>query len=745
MVLALCLAVVIAAGLGLPFLSVTSDTRVFFSAGDPRFNELVEFEAKYLPSHNILYAVHSADPLERSPIMRSAVGWLASRVDHLPNIRRVDSISTVSYPHEQDGTIEVTNYLAFVCPGDQCISSRLETLRDPLIKRRLVSEDRRTIGVMGVFDLDLDEAHKIREISDASQEIKREFEVSFPSLRIAITGGIPMSQAFVDVGQRDSTSLFVGTALLVTALLALVLADIRTTLVILLTAISASIVSMGTAGWLGVTLNSASSTVPIIVLTLVIASSMHLFLHYNRLREDRRGAEFAIVSALNSNWKPILMTCATSAVSLVSLTFVDSPPVQDIGILSALGVLTGGIFTIVLAPLLLNTESLKRDSTFNRRLQAMLNTYALRLKGANRLLIGAALFLSLCLFGLARLHIDDNFVEYFSQATEFRQDTDFVTEQLTGPNHIEVDLLTEGPGQIFEAGNFKALVDLSSFLKRHELVASVVSLSDVLTNVATAFGDEINNSTSAETLAQYYLAYSLSLRKGESATALVSQDLASTHISVLLSEGSAADIRGLEASIRKWASVNVGGSTKLVITGENIPVAHLSSSNIPAAIRTITTSLVFAGVLIGIIFRNWKIAVSAFCAMVIPVASGFGVWGWISESIGLAGTIVVAVALGVVIDDAIHLIYRQRLAAVDLSQDAWESAAYSVHHVGVPIIATTLVLSVGLLPLAISEFQLNSTFAICTIIILSTSLLFDLAILPKLMAWSLTNQSRTTN
>lgn len=738
--IALSVFLVVGFGLGIPKLSITPDTRVFFSKDDHHFLSLVEFEKTFLPTHNIMFGISSEQTLLESERFRDSIRWLSMEVATLSNIQRVDSLATLSHTYSNaEDQIQIESYLSYLCSGKSCNKSRGEVLKQPILVNRLIDEDMHTAAVVGIFKLDLNDSAKISEISAQALDLRHQFKERYPSLDTFVTGGIPMAQEFMHAGQRDSMELFALSGISIVVLLFFALGTIRNTAIMMLTAACSVVVAMGSGGWMGIVLNTASATVPIIVFTLVVASSMHMFLHFLRLCEDSRGTAFAAMSAVNANWLPTLLTAFTSGVSLLSLTFVESPPVQDIGLLAAIGTLAGAFFCIGLAPQLLDTERTMKNSAVNEWLQILLNRYSLFLKKhRSSVAIGAFVVMLGSASGLSHLYIDDDFVNYFSDNTQFKKDTKKAIQELSGPNHIEVVISSRTDDGVFDPEVIEIIRRLTEHVRNSEIVSNAVSLVDILDTIISVMEPEgsIDNMP-ASALAQFFLAYEMSLRPGASSSSILTSDHTATHLSVLLGQSTASSIRELEASIYEFADqADPEGLTEIQVTGENIPVAHLSSSNIPAVLKTLGTSLLFTALLLGMYFRNWRISVNALIAMTVPIAAGFGMWGWVSDSIGLAATIVVAVALGVVIDDAIHLLYRQQDARRHLSQGPWESAAYSIHRVGVPIVSTTLVFVIGLLPLTLSDFEVNRTFAMCTCLILSASLLFDLAILPGLMKWA---------
>ena len=718
--------------LGIPLLSFTTDSRVFYDADNPRIVDLNKFEEIFIPSHTVLFTVTGSKPLLEDRAHLDGIRWLSDHVSKYPNLSRVDSLSTVSYPNDHDGILTVETYLEYLCP-QSCLAERANVLSDSVVSKRLVSSDLRTSAVIAIFSIGRHEANQIGQIAQRVKQTKKYFESQYPYLTLRASGGIPVAQAYVDAGRADSTTLFLLAAAFIVILLWLFLGDLRITGVMLLTGLVSVVLTMGTAGWLGITLNSASATVPIIVLTLVIASSMHLFTHYVRIRRDTSDPSKAISEALKTNSVPIALTALTSSASLFSLLLIDSPPVRDIGFLAGIGILAGGILSVCFAPLLLDTKRVIRESFLYLRLQQKLDFYAKSGVSRPGIMILALITFAFSILGLTKITIDDDFVSYLSPRTEVRQDTDFAIAQLFGPSHIELDIVSR-ESSVFHPKFLAQLTELTASTRELDEVAVAVSLSDLMANVIRAFGDDRELAEiDSESLSQYFFMFEMGLRAGESTGSIVDYTKSRTHISLFLGITSAIEIRQLEQKLRDIAAKY--DAFDVTITGENIPVAHLSSSNIPELVRTVVATLLITAGLLGLYFKNVKIGLNSLIAITIPLACGLGFWGWLSGSIGLAGTVVIAVALGVVIDDAIHLIY-QHYSAKRRGLGTWESASYSVHRVGATISATTITLVVGLSPLLASDFGVNQTLASCIGIILLYSLAFDLTTLPKLLVWA---------
>ncbi|MEM7099294.1 MAG: MMPL family transporter [Pseudomonadota bacterium] len=732
LILTLTFVVILVAGVGVKNLKVNSDTRSFYAHDDVYMQRLMSFEETYQPTRKVLFAIHSPKEIEVDGTKREALRWLSTEVAKLPEAVRVDSLATVSYPYASAGDVVVDPYLDYICPDSECIGSRLYALEQPLVVKRLISSDRRAMSVIGVFNIDRDSTEKLATIARKATLLKRDFSKRYPEIDVYLTGGIPVSQEYVAASRRDITTLFALAGVILVLALRLLLGDFKNTALMLGSAMSVVLSTMGIAGWLGIQLTSATTTVPIMLLTLIVASSMHLFLHFLRLVDAGTDIDTARITALNANYVPILLTTATSAISLASLWFISSPPLKELGLLAAIGMVAGGFLTITVTPLFLNARSTRDNSVVNAKMQMSLNAYAKRLERGSSIPLVSFCLLFVFLIGLSVLKLEDDFVAYLSERTEVRQDTDFAIKHLAGPSHIEVEVYAED--SIFDPRALLELQELTTRLRTLPNVASASSLSDIMENTARAFGETGISELTGDALSQYFFVYELGLRAGDSSSDIVNFEHTSTHIPLLLSSTKASDVRSIELEVERWLREDYEYLSG-VVTGENSPVAHLSTSNIPAVAKTVIISLAMTSFILGVVFSNWRFGLNALVAISLPILCGLGAWGWISGEIGLSGAIVIAVALGVVIDDAIHLLYQQR-QSLNRGESPIESMSYSVHRVGVPILATTILFVLGFSPLLFSNFDVNVTFAAVTCLVLAISLLFDLTVLPKLMEWA---------
>lgn len=737
-IIALSIGILVFAYFGIRGLSISTDNRIFYGPNNHYFQNYLEFETAFSSNDSILFVVHAPFRFPENDYPR-VIRYLTDEVRNLNHVIRVDSLATYPHPSSIDDLVTVESFLEWACPSSSTCKTEQAiklALSGHHLINRLVSADGQSIGVIATLQIERGAVGQIERLNQLANDLANSTMHKFPDYEIVFTGGVPMMAAFAQATAADLSVLLPVAILIITLILRSVLGSTSLSALVLLVALASVLVTLGIAGLSGHVINNATSIVPLIIFILVIASTMHIAIHYARgLHTDnsRKIRNEQAKASFTSNFAPILVSNVTTAISLLSLIFVDSPPLRQLGIFSAMGVMVGLVFTVILFPALLSSTAKTIRSRISDGIQGALNRYARSIENRKLWYLIPLIATLICMSGLFRLNVDDDFVEFFDVGTDFRYQTDRATSLLSGPNHIEVLLETTPESNVFEGQFIKQLHDLTSWLRGREHVSNVLSFSDVMNEVALAFTNQpATQSQSAGELAQLFLLYELSLQQGQTNTDFLRADQRQARISVLLDETSSNDIQSLEMEILDWHR-DRESTYEITVTGENIPVAHLSEMNIRSMIVGIALSLTFTAILVGLIFKSASIGAIALITTIVPVAAGFGFWGWSSGSIGLAATAIVALTIGIVVDDTVHLLYRYIDGRKRLALDNAHSTAYSIHRAGSAIVSTSLILVIGLSVLLLSEFEVNSTLGAITCLIISTALAFDLFVLPKLL------------
>ena len=724
------------AALGISKLKTTGDNRVFFSDSDDEFSKLLQFENDFSSYTSLIYVIESSSA---NGFNTELLEFLTEAAWSLPKVTRVVSIANYPNPVDDKNGLRLENVLDSLCSSNTYCSPRsLNEIDKSYLEGLLISNDRRTVAVIVSLALFEKNEANIGEIYSKAVELQDRAQLFGSESRVYLTGGLPMMQAFVDSANADSTNLIPIALLVLVALLFIFLGTLRLSLAVLATGLFGILGTLGVAGWTGHVINSATSTAPLVVLTLSIAAAMHVFVAISR---DTRRVNFETKyrEARDTNLEPILLATLTTGVSLLSLCFVPSPPIQQLGYLCAFGLTSAVVALLVLFPTVSSQSLTSAQPNVAYLSQNSVRRIAITLyeRGISKALVLLIFAVSLC--GLAFVEVDDDFVKYFPESSKFRLDTEAADRLLIGPYGIEVVMSTGEPGGVFDPAFLESVDRVTRRLRAMDRVEAAYSIYDVVSDAARAVGQHDIRTADANQNAAAFLVYELSLGEGQNVTDLANLERSAARVSVVLAESSSREIRAfIENEIRHVLSEE---PYEFYVTGEIVPTAYLPPKNIRAMLLGILASISFTALLLGMRYKSITIAGIAILSIAAPVAAGFGLWGWVSGPIGLATSAIVAIAIGIVIDDSIHFVYRYReLESAGASDETIIESVFL--RSGIPIAATSILLACGFATMIFSQFEMNSAFGISTATIVLLALLFDTALLPGLLLASSRMRSR---
>lgn len=721
-------------------LSITPDNRVFYHDKNPRYVELVEVENTFELYSNVTFLIASDAPL--SPDTAQAITWLSIEVESYQGYVRHSSLS--NYPHleEQEDNITITSVLEAACPLALHCDDIVDRENYPEIKQvenRLLSPDATAFAVTVAVDIGVSDISALQKLTHQIQETISSFNENYPHLNIVHTGAIPMMQAFADASNQDLGKLFPISILLIGFVSAVLFGSIRFALIALVCAILNVVWVMGLASLFKLQINSATSTLPLALLVISISSSAHLIcyisLRMSERRRDRNAFRDLVTQATIANRTPILMASLTTCIGLATLSFVEIPPFREFGLLAALGTITNYFVVVGVLPAALRNIPPGKEKLRTSIFLRLINRYA-RYIDNGRLPIKTVL-LATCAAatGLMNFSIDEDYVKYFDKSHEFRIGADLLTDKLASPYSMDIAINFGEPGAALDRVNLDALTEFQQQLESDELVVNVLSLVQHLELAKLAFG-EPENANDAEYVEQLYLAYELSLPPGHSTNVLIDPNHQILRVSVLLGEASSSTIIAFENRIKEYwqeAPAELSHGTVMTVTGETLPLAHLSEESIRTVLFSISVCLILLWLGIALSTKSILLAFISVGAALGPLAFAFGSWAWVDSEFGLATAIVIAVTIGIIVDDTIHFLFRYSAGKRNHDLAANAAITYAIHHSAAGIISSSLILVSGFLILCLSSFAVNQQFGIGVSLTIASALLLTLIALPAVL------------
>ena len=721
---------------GAQFLYFDNDYRVFFGKDNPQLKAFEKVQQTYTKIDNVNFAIDPLTGSANDPAVLAGVEALTEMAWQLPFSIRVDSLS--NYQHtEVDGDDLIVRDLFM--NGSELSADEMQLVNEisttePSLSGKIHDSQHRATSVNVTIQLPGKTADEVAVVAKAARELAATIEADYP-IKIRLSGVIFLNNAFMESSMQDMGTLIPAMYLVILIVAYALLRSFTATILVLIVIIPSITVAMGFGGWMGIGLTPPSASAPTIITTLAVADSIHLLVvMLNRMRDGYDKRE-SLLYSLRVNAKPIFLTSVTTALGFLSLNFSDSPPFHDLGNITAFGVMAAWVYAVVLLPILISFMPIKPKGNL-QKLDTKMSVIGTFIADKYKAVLSVSVVISACLLALIPLNeINDDFVKYFDESVEYRQDTDWVSANLTGANLIQFNLQSGEPNGVSDPAFIQTVADFTEWALNEEVVTHVQSISDTFKRLNRDLNE--GNKTfysipeTRELAAQYLLLYELSLPFGLDMNNQLDISKSSTQVVVTLDDMTTKELRSWVARAENYLAET--HNTNLTAVGPTVMFAYISERNIESMlIGTLIAVFLISGVIL-IALRDIQLGLISLIPNLLPAALAFGVWGALVGQVNMAVAVVAGMALGVVVDDSVHFLTKYQIARRELKLTARDAVISAFNGVGTALVVTTLILVAGFAILAQSSFGVNSYMAMLTAIALVIALIADLTLLPALL------------
>ena len=497
---------------------------------------------------------------------------------------------------------------------------------------------------------------------------------------------------------------------------------------------------MGIGGWVGVPFSPPIAPAPTIVLMIVVANCVHILVSIRRNLRNTASKQEAIVEAIRLNLVPVFLASLTTTLGFLSMNFSEVPPYRHLGMFVAFGISTCFILSVTFLPAMLSLlpiRSTQERTGYSRFSMTKLCDFVLR----HRIAIACSwlVIVVAMTYSLTRNELNDVLVHFFNKSVEFRQDTDFMDEHLSGNTLIEYSLQGAGEGDAIDPMFLEEVVRFTDWYRAQDRVRHVSSITDTFKQLNQSMhGDDpayYRIPESKDLVAQYLLLYELSLPQGLDLNNQLDNARASTRVSVSAETLNSAELIELNERAKDWLAENTSYIAAINGTGPATLFAYLGQRNIQAMLVGTMVVLIAISLILLFALRSFKIGLVSMIPNLLPAVLGFGVWGLLIGQVGLSLSVVVAMTIGIVVDDTVHFLSKYLRARREFKYNPENSVQYAFDTAGRALVVTTIVLVGGFLILIFSPFVPTAQVGILTAMIIGFALVADLTLLPVVLTW----------
>ena len=722
---------------GVRFITTTNAHRILFGEDNPQLIAFEVLENTFSASNRALIAIAPREGLVFTRETLGAVEELTEAAWRAPYSNRVDSLTNYSHSEALEDDLIVEPLVEDAQSLSDADVARVEEIAKNSIDiiGRLVSHDGKVAGLAINFVLPDNPDAAVVEITDFLDDMLEQAHASHPNIDYYLTGDVVMNRAFADATKDDFRTLAPIVFVVIILAAVILLRSILGTLSIVLMLVFVVNTTMGFAGWIGAIFNPANSGVPIIVMTIAVAHSVHIVAAVLLAMSRGLDRNAAIAESLRSNAYPVFLTSVTTMIGFLSLNASDSPPFHVLGNLVAFGVLWAFIYSMTLLPALLSILPL-RVRRVRTEQPVFFDRFGAFVVARSKFLLWFVTLVAVVLvMGIPRNVLTDNWTRYFDERYEFRRHTDFVIDNLTSLDTLEYSLDAGEEGGITKPDYLRTVDAFAAWYRGQPEVTHVQAFPDIMKRLNKNMnGDDptfYRLPDDPELAAQYLLLYELSLPFGSDLNDRIDVSKSATRMTVAVRSLSAQSLRELDARAQVWLRANAPDIAEEA-SGISVIFAHLSQRNIYSMLRGTIAAMALISLILILVFRSVRFGLISLLPNFIPAAMSFGLWGYLVGHVGLAGSVMVAVAFGIIVDDTIHFLSKYRKARHE-GLPPTEAVRSTFRTVGQALWTTTAVLSAGFLVFASSGFEVSWALGLLVAITLVFALLADFLLLPALL------------
>jgi len=727
-------------GTGASRLEFSTNYRVFFSEANPELQAFENLQNTYTKNDNFFFVVEPRSGGAFDADTLAAVEQLTEAAWQVPYAIRVDSVSNFQHTHSIEDDLIVEDLVSDAASrdADYLDDRRGVALAEPLLRNQIVTADAGVTAVNVVLQYPEKGLMEVPEAVAFARDLKAQIESDFPGVQIHLTGVSMLNNAFAETGMSDAATLMPLMFVVIFALTWLIVRSFTGTVSTVFVIALSTMVGMGAAGFAGVKLTPIAMSAPIVILTLAVADSIHILLSLRGLVREGLGKTEALVEAVRINFLPVTITSLTTIVGFLSLNFSDSPPYSHLGNITAVGIAAAWMYSVTLLPALISVlpYRTKQPAGGDWSQRAMDRLADFVIVNYRKLFVGAGLASLALIAFIPTIDFNDQWVEYFDERIEFRNDSD-AAQEFFGLYPIEYSVPAAGPGGVSEPEFLANLENFAEFLRAQPNVTHVYSLSDIMKRLnRNMHGDDdayYRIPGDRELSAQYLLLYELSLPYGLDLNDRINVDKSATRVTATVSRSTTAETKQFFADVEQWMNDNWPAYMRTQPTSAAVMFTYISERNMQNMVLGTIFAVAAIAVIMMFALRSVGLGVLSLVPNGLPILTTFGAWALLVGEVGFSVATVASISLGIIVDDTVHLLSKYVRARDERGLSIEDSIRYAFHNVGTAIVVNTIILTAGFLVMTTSAFKMNVDLGLMTVLAIVFALILDFLFLPALL------------
>lgn len=645
---------------------------------------------------------------------------------YIPGVGTVTSLTNVMDIKGSEWGIEVGKLIdkySLPTTDEEIAALKKYTLSQDMYRGTLVSDDASFTAIMVKIREGIDKIEVARNIKEVIESLGLKEKLYF--------GGLPFAiNSLGEIIMGDLLILAPLTALVIILTLLFFFRNLRGVILPLVTVLVSIIWTVGLMCLLGVSISIISDTIPVILLAVGSAYTIHVV---NRVMQTPgKDPRESLLKALSYIIVPVFLAAVTTMAGFISFIFGSYlTMIGTFGAFMALGIAFAMILSVTFAPALMASFPLKNQGrTISTRDPSHLLDRILTLLNKSifnhpsRFLTGWLALVLIAIAGSILVRRNVDIIDYFK-----KDDPNHVAEQVLRKKFGgSMPVYVTFQGDVQSPVLLNRMEEVATYMESSGEVVHAQSVADLVCEMNEVMGEGYSIPDDPLKIQQLWLL----LEGQDMMEQLVSYDLNEGLINATFNTGDVDSMKVFEERLQAFIDLRQSEECSIGFTGLPSLYLRIDQSIVSSQLQSLIYATILVLFVVSVVLRSIRNGLTSLIPIVATLLVLFGFMGFTGIALDIATVLVGSVSIGIGIDYAIHMITH-----FNHEVRSGRSAEESIHHAitvsGRAIIINVLSVALGFSILLFSNLVPLQRFGLLVAVTMVTSGAASITLLPAIL------------
>lgn len=675
---------------------------------------------------------------------------LAQITEQLQDLANIDSQRVASLASEnnivsEDDSIDIAPFFeSVVHSASQAEGVRQGVQNFPILLGNLVSRD----GKVAII---------VADMSDESLGEKTYLEIEtllgdrqYPQdIQVHLAGEGAVSAYLGKYMDDDAKRLNPIAGLVIMGIILLAFRRLSPVLLSLLIIVATLLLTFSLMAAFGVRFFIITNALPVILIGIAVADSIHVFTHYFDILIANPAAQkkAVIAQTMSELWLPISLTSITTIAGFMGIYLTAyMPPFKYFGLFAAVGVAAAWAYSLLFLPaalaLIQPQASQASISRYRKGISDPLGAALIRLgMFAFRFPLGvivcAVMIAAVGVYSTMQLEVDEDRIGIFHPDQAIHRADTAINQHTNGSGMLDVVIESAAPEGLLQPGALEKIEALQNFVETLPHVTASVSIVDYIKQMNKSFNGGLQTfyalPTSSDAVAQYLLVYG-AIASPEDLETMIDYDYQNALVRVRMNKTTYKEILEVVEPLQDYVDTHFEGpQLNATLSGRATLTYHWVKDLAESHIAGTVTALLLVLLVASLVFKSFVAGLFTVTPVVFSLLLVYTTMVVYRLDLGVGSSMFAAVSVGLGIDFSIHTVERFKVLYSRHNGDYETLIPAFFGLSGRALFFNFLAISCGFGVLLFSSIQSLAAFGGIVVLSVSCSFLASMMLLPAMI------------